>query len=366
MAHIVHVTETLATGVLAVISTLIEQQLADGHRVSLIGSSVRPDTNPDFRKKIPPAAQYIELPMQKEIGLRDLGDAIKLRRLLRSLNPDAIHLHSSKAGAIGRLASISMGCTTVYQPHGFAFLRRDVSDLKRHFYGFLEFLLGIFPSKIAACSAGEAAAAAKYLKWRTIDVIPNGIKFPDFAPRASTGSHKIVVGTCGRICPQKDPFFFAKVAQLCGVEFEFRWIGAGDYPDGEQALKAANVNCLGWRSNGDVPYELAQLDIYIQTSAWEGMPISVIEAMSAGLPVVVTDVAGNRDLVQSVAPDCVVRTPADMADQVRRLSLDSELRSRYGEALRRDARDKYGAERMCRRYESLYGVKAPRLAFERV
>lgn len=356
MATIVHVSDALGTGVVSVLVTLMRGQLANGHRVVLIGARVRPDTDPDLLEKIPRGVEFHELSMRKAIGPWDVADLFRLRSALKAYAPDAIHLHSSKAGAIGRIAALGLGANVVYQPHGFSFLRSDVGSPVRVLFGCIESVLGLLPGAIAACSEGEAAAARTYLGWREIKVIPNGISFAKIDRPKQDGERKFVVGTCGRICPQKDPFFFAKVASLCGDDYEFRWIGTGDFPEALEALRRSRVNVLGWRTNSQVPAELADLNLYIQTSAWEGMPISVIEAMASEIPVVVTDVPGNRDLIRPVAPENVVKSPDEMAQRIRTLRDNPDISARIAKQLKHEANAKYSAEQMCLAYEILYGT----------
>lgn len=354
MATIVHVSDALGTGVVSVVVTLMQSQIENGHEVFLIGSRVRPDTDPDLLEKLPNGVNFLELSMKKDIGLWDVRDCLALRRMLKDIAPDAVHLHSSKAGAIGRFAALGLGAQVIYQPHGFSFLRADVSKLSRVKFGVIEGILGLLPGHIAACSNGEAISSRPFLGWRKIDVIPNGIVFKNVDRREFGASSSFVVGTCGRVCIQKDPFFFAKVAELCGSDYEFRWIGTGDYPEAISALHKAGVDVLGWRTNAQVPKELSELDLYIQTSAWEGMPVAVIEAMASEMPVVVTNVPGNRDLVLPVSPENVVDTPEEMAERIKYLRRHVDEAKLIARNLRREAFEKYSAERMCRSYEELY------------
>lgn len=365
MGKIVHVSETLATGVLSIISALVTEQARAGHEVIVIGSSLRSDTPADWRARFPGSVRVIDFPMPQAIGLQDLSCALALRRLLKTIGPDALHLHSSKAGAIGRLAHWGLPGRVVYQPHGFSFLRVDVSRFKQSIFGAIEMVLALLPGQIVACSQGEALASRRFLAWRKVHVVPNGIALHGALNEAACvedtaltrGAATLpIVGTCGRISPQKRPEFFAEVARLLAGRCEFRWVGGGDHPEGEKALRAAGVMLLGWRTRDEVMKDLQVLDVYVQTSAWEGMPVSVMEAMACGLPCVVTDIPGNRDLVAPVDPDSVVDTPARMAERiVHWLEHPGEARV-FGQLLHREVDQNYTALAMSKRYEALYGV----------
>jgi glycosyltransferase involved in cell wall biosynthesis len=366
MSKIVHVSETLATGVLSIIATLMAEQVKAGHDVTLIGSSQRADTPADWRSRLPAAAHVIDLPMPQQIGWGDMHCAWALRQQLRAIRPDAIHLHSSKAGAIGRLASLGLPGQVIYQPHGFAFLRADVSGFKQVAFGVIEGLLALLPGKIVACSQGEADASRRFLAWREVHMVPNGIALGEAlgaraagqAPGPLSQGGLPVVGTCGRISPQKNPEFFAEVARLMAGRCEFRWIGGGDHPEGERALTQAGVHLLGWRTRDQVLADLQALDLYMQTSAWEGMPVSVMEAMACGLPSVVTRIPGNRDLIEPVDPASVVDTPAEMARRLQHW-IDHPLQAKaFGEALKKEVLCNYTAAAMSARYEVLYRLRA--------
>jgi glycosyltransferase involved in cell wall biosynthesis len=353
MARIVHVSESLATGVLSAICTLINAQVADGHEVTLLGSTKREDTLPAWRDDLPRGLRFIEVDMTREISPSTDIRAIKqIRGIFKRLKPDVIHLHSSKAGAVGRIASIGLGARVIYQPHGLAFLRQDISSKKQSIYKSVEAVLSLLPAVIVACSEGEALAARGALYKRRVRSIDNAIKLTHI-PRSSLSTTPIKIGTCGRISPQKDPAFFAEVAKLVGNKAEFTWIGDGE-DEQKAALTAAGIKVTGWCPRTEAIGHIADLTIYIQTSAWEGMPISVIEAMAAGLPVVATNIVGNRDLVVHGKTGMLASTPQEMASQLLKLIEYPKLISEYGHNAYVIAREKYAADTMVKRYYKVY------------
>ncbi|HEX3598431.1 MAG TPA: glycosyltransferase, partial [Polyangiaceae bacterium] len=282
MARIAHVSESLATGVLSVLSILTHAQTKDGHDVALFGSSLRDDTPPAWRTMLPGALRFVEVPMQREISpASDARGLLGLFRELRMYRPDVVHLHSSKAGALGRMAALPLKTRVVYQPHGIAYLRSDLSAPSRLAYRSLEGLLALLGGTVVACSEGERAALAPLVPRSRSVVVVNGVDFSD-VPRADPSAVRVRIGTCGRISPQKRPAFFAEVARNLSGHADFVWIGDGD--EGERdALVAAGVEVTGWCTRAEAQRHIASLQAYVQTSAWEGMPISVIEAMAAGL-----------------------------------------------------------------------------------
>jgi glycosyltransferase involved in cell wall biosynthesis len=357
MARIVHVSESLATGVLSVLATLAHAQTRDGHEVILLGSTLRADTPPAWREMLPKSLHFIHVPMVREI--RPWNDAQGIGRLwveLRRARPDVVHLHSSKAGALGRVAvaGLPRRARVVYQPHGLAYLRSDVSGASRRAYEGVERLLAMLGGTVVACSEGEREALASVVPASRRALVTNGIDLSNI-PQATLRATRLRIGTCGRVSPQKRPAFFAEVARELRDAADFVWIGDGD-AGGKDALRAAGVHVTGWCPREEAQRQIATLQVYVQTSAWEGMPISVIEAMAAGLPVVATDVVGNRDLLAGTSAGALVESPAGMIGALAEFVESLEKRERAGAAARELATRMYSADIMVRSFYRLYGV----------
>lgn len=358
MAKIVHVCESMAGGVLSVLTTLVNGQLRDGHEVVLIAALDRVEIPENWRAVFQDGLGFLELPMLREVNVReDVTAVLKLRAMLKRLSPDVVHLHSSKAGALGRVASCFLPAKVIYQPHGWAFLRRDVPASRAGLYLWAERLLALLPGTVVACSEGERAAAMARHFPKHVVTIENAISFDDIPLRRVPhgGRARPKIGTCARIAPQKNPGFFAAVANALRDVADFVWVGDGEAPLRSQ-LEDAGVLVTGWREKHAALSDMSDLDIYIQTSAWEGMPISVIEAMAIGLPVVATDIVGNNDLVQNGETGFLVQTPADMVDKLNVLIVDGALSSKLGEKGRQVALSQYSAATMLRNYYRVYGL----------
>ena len=355
MARIVHVSESLATGVLTVLSALVRAQTRDGHDVTLMGSQLRRDTPPAWRDELPLGLRFVDLPMQREIRPRDdLRGVVRLWKELHACKPDVVHLHSSKAGALGRVACLPSRATVVYQPHGLPYLRRDVSRTSRLTYEWIERLLSVLGGTVVACSEGERAALDGVVPRSRSAVVVNGIDL-SAVPLANVDAGRVRIGTSGRISSQKRPEFFAEVARRMRHAADFVWIGDGDEA-GKERLLHEGVHVTGWRTRDESLREISGLQVYIQTSAWEGMPVSVIEAMAAGLPIVATDVVGNRDLLANTSAGVLVETPEAMASALALLVESAHCRKVAGVAARERAQRLYSAETMVRTLYGIYGV----------
>ena len=357
MARIVHVAETLATGVLSVLTTLARGQLRDGHEVFLIGSRDRPETPENVERLLPSRLVFLDLPMAREISPReDLRAAQALRKQLASLRPEVIHLHSSKAGALGRIAAFGLGVRVVYQPHGLAYLRRDVSALRRGLFAAAEFALSLLGGTVAACSEGERQALRFVTRTRQTALVLNGIDLSTMPLRSTASAAQMPrVGTCGRIGAQKRPEFFAAVARALRGRCEFVWIGDGEAQQ-RRLLEDAGAHVTGWCSHQQARQRIADLTVYVQTSAWEGLPVSVIEAMAAGLPIVATDIVGNRDLLLGTNAGHLVHNEEQMVRALEELLNDPVRYAQSSAEAQRIAHQRYSSEAMVAAYYDLYGI----------
>lgn len=240
--------------------------------------------------------KLINLNMLREISLfQDYKAVLELRLELKKINPDIIHLHSSKAGVLGRIAAFLLfkKVKIFYTPHGYAFLRTDISKTtKKLYYAIEKSFQWFFGGTIIACGDTEFEIAKKI---GPAKLIRNGVNISDiyqhFIPQHNT---KLTIGILGRITAARNPQLFNEIA-LRFPQFNFIWIGDGEL---NHLITAPNVTITGWILDKRVVFEkLNSIDIYLQTSLWEGLPIAVLEAMVLEKPVIATNIIGNKDIV---------------------------------------------------------------------
>ncbi len=296
---VLHISETFAAGVYTYIKD-INQFFKDIPEVDsyVIYSGNRKDTDRDkFNTDFPKSTKLIEVSMTREISpLKDLKSIVKLFKEIRKIKPDVIHLHSSKAGVIGRIASKSCPSAKLYYtPNGYSFLREDVSNFRKNIYRFIEkYSNKIFGGVTIACGDTEFEYAKKM---GNAFLVRNGVEISSvykFKNYNESNKEAFFVGTMGRLSPQKNPSLFNEIA-LRLPNIHFIWIGDGELYN---QITAENVTITGWMEREKALENVNKFDLYIQTSLWEGLPFTIIEAMILEKPIVANNVIGNKDAVK--------------------------------------------------------------------
>lgn len=264
-----------------------------------IAYAVRRQTPENYRDYFDKRVKLIEV---KNFGrsinpTKDLKAFIEIRKIAKQVQPDIIHLHSSKAGALGRFAFNGKSIPLFYTPHGYSFLMKNHSALKRLIYRTVETVCGKRNCTTISCSEGEHQETLKLTKNATY--VSNGININDLQKMMdSVGEveeHPFTVFTLGRICYQKNPALFNQVAEaMPGVRF--LWIGNGEL---REELKAPNIEITGWVERKEALRRSLCGDVFLLTSLWEGLPISLLEALYMKKICVVSDVIGNRDVIEN-------------------------------------------------------------------
>ena len=299
---------------------------------------------------------------------RDLAGFLELVRLLRRERPDIVHVNSSKAGLLGRFAASVVGVPIrIFTVHGWAFAAH--SGLAAAFYRWADRLARPLTTVTVCVSEHDRSTGirAGTCTAEGAVVIRNGI-FLGGAPRARHERARPLLVSVGRLKAPKDFVTLARALALLPAG-SFEAVVVGDGPD-RPALEAElrrlgledSVQLAGERP--DVPDLLAAADVFVLSSRSEGLPVSVLEAMAAELPVVASSVGGLPELVVDGETGFLV-APGDaneLASALRRLIEDRDLRRRLGavglvraqtrfnlNASQRAHLELYAAELACRR-----------------
>lgn len=273
----------------------------------------------------------IEIIMTRELSFsQDLKSTSQLIKILKKIKPDIIHLHSSKASVLGRFAHIFLNkkCQVYYTPHGYSFVRKDISEYKRGFYKFIETTIAwLFGGVTIACGDTEYEMACKLGKSK---LVRNGVNIEDIIKYyKKSENQKLTIGIVGRITEARNPELFNSIA-LKYKNFNFLWIGDGNL---RNKITSPNIRITGWLlSERDVFKHLNTIDIYIQTSLWEGLPIAILEAMALKKPVMATNIIGNKDIVLHNETGFLFEENDDDLEKYFRLLEDEKIRKKMGEA----------------------------------
>lgn len=345
--RLLYVVESFATGVYSVIHDIATNLNPKEFEVKII-YSLRVETPADYEQEF---AQHnidlVHIPMGS--AKYYLSAIKKIKHVVAQYQPDVIHLHSSKAGFLGRLVTRKAKAQLFYSPHGFSFLRTDVNALSKRLFFYLEKGISRYrKSTFITVSAGEATQAQRL--GTDVQIINNFIDSSQIIPQAE--NEELFVAICGRITPARNPELFNAIAQRM-PQVHFKWIG-----DGEERAKltAPNIEVTGYLSRKEVLKILPSAAVYVQTSLWEGMPVAVLEAMSAAKPIVASNIIGNRDLIVSGSTG-ILCDPHDVdgfISHIEKLLASQEMRIRLGNAAREYVIENHDLHKAVTAYEELY------------
>lgn len=259
---------------------------------------------------------------------------------LRAVGPDLIHAHSAKAGALGRLAGWVLGIPVVYTVHGFAF-KAAAPARQRIIARMMEWLLAPLTARMICVAEAERGMADTLpIPPARIQVIHNGIA--DSSDHTTPGAPVRRIAMVARLAaPKRVDTLIRAFAQAALPDCEL--ILAGDGPQ-SAALRALADTLAPGRVHfygvvTDIPALLASAQIFALASDHEGFPLSVLEAMRAGMPIVASDLPGIRE--QLADGDCGVLIPGNdeqlwasiftelAANQERRETLGNRARARW-------------------------------------
>lgn len=286
--------------------------------------------------------------VRRPIGPRDVLGLLELVRLFRRERPDLVHLNSSKVGTLGRVAAaVARVPARLFTVHGWSFSPH--TGRAAVFYRGLERALA--PLATTVCVSAGDLAKAPWLNGRGV-VIPNAVDVQS-TPRATHDGGPPRIVSVGRLVNPKD-FRTLRRALLSLEPNGWRAFVAGDGPQRRHLEDLDGVELLGeW---DDVPRLLAEADVFVLPSRSEGMPISVLEAMAAGLPVAASAVGGVPEVVVDGETGFLVPPgdPEALAEALGRLLSEPELRRRMGEAGRRRAEALFDLPRFRQAHVELY------------
>ncbi len=331
---------------------------AQGHEVHVAFSPLRADAG--FLRELASLRGVRRFPIEMRTapGHDDLRALRRLKRYIQHMGPfDVIHGHSSKGGALARMAATWSRARRIYTPHALYTMNPELSPLKKKVYGAIEKLLAntITDSIILVSEEEHHHALEQGLPENKMRVIVNGVEARDEAELMQTrqrirqqlgiDENVPVLGFVGRLDEQKAPERFIELAARLLPRHptaRFVMLGAGEKETmirhliDEYGLK----NRVKLLTNASGEEFMPAFDLLLMTSRYEAMPYVLIEALAAHLPIVSTDVGGARTVIEDGVNGHIVPESDDisaMAELVSALLDDPDRLARYAGAAKRKA-----------------------------
>jgi glycosyltransferase involved in cell wall biosynthesis len=363
--HVLHVTQPTDGGVAVYVHGLIEDQVNRGWRVSL----ACPMGLLHEQGRTVGMASVYTWEAARTPGPSVVREVRNLRLLMRTLQPDMIHLHSSKAGLIGRLAAVGRGAPLLFQPHGWSF--DAVTGSMRLASRLWEGIGGRMCERIISVSEAERERGLRAGIRARIEVVLSGVptdvwrpdtsRKPRSAARAELGLPPGPLAVCvGRLCEQKgQDLLLAAWPHIIDRVPSAHLALVGDGTDTDRLEMPVETGVLLAGRQENVSTWLAAADVVVAPSRWEGLSLAVLEAMAAGRPVVATDVDGMREALGAMSGYVV--PPGDpmalIAPVVTRLQ-DTDLAAAEGNVASRRAAELFDVRRtydmLARLYQDVY------------
>jgi glycosyltransferase involved in cell wall biosynthesis len=359
--RIVHVVEPFVSGVATFVKLLTENLPHDQHIVIhgerqdiAAAAEVKKTFNSGNVRFIPWTFA------QRNISLRkDLAAFVELYHILRRLKQknlvDAVHLHSSKGGFLGRLACrLARIRNVVYTPNGAPFLQSG-KKLWVSLYKLFERIGNSLGGQVVCCSSSEQQVYEELgIPAVTIN---NGVPLTPvqhISIKPSSGQlNRFRIVTCARISAQKNPAMFNAIAAELEDNplFEFVWVGDGEE---RHLLTAKNIIVTGWLPEDEAREVVNSSEIYLSTSNFEGLSFSVLEALTFKKPVLLKDCVGNRDMVNKGLNGDLFDQSAEAVLKILQYYNNRKMLSVMGEHSRRFCRQEFDIRQTCNQYHNLY------------
>ncbi len=250
-----------------------------------------------------------------ENGKKIINNIKELRKIEKEIEPDIIHLHSSIAGGLGRIAFKGKKNKVIYTPHGYSFILMGKNTIKCKLYKIMEKILGKKNCITLTCCESEDEVARSLCK--NTAYIETGINLKEFTDNLDKIKHKknekFTVFTLGRACVQKQPELFNRIAELV-PNAKFLWIGNGEL---ENKLTAPNIEITGWKPRLEALTIAKSADAFILCSLGEAIAMSLIENMYIKKLCLVSNTMGNKSVIHDGENGYVCEKAEEYAKRIK-------------------------------------------------
>lgn len=313
-------------------------------------------------------ASVILIPMTREISIiKDLKSFVKIILYLKKNPPDVIHGHSAKGGVFSVLSGWLLNIPSIYTPHAFSYLSQV--RIKRKIALKIEKFLTLFNSYFLPSGEAERDRAIMEVGWRKKDILNiyyNSISLNRYTNNVNNNKKKVIT-TLARLTYQKNPLMFVNIAKnvlMNRDDVVFLIVGVGmGYTDEltESTKQFILLNGLEekiilkpWSSENEIEEILDQTDIYFSTSRFEGLPTVLLMAYNHEIPIVATNVDGNKDVVKHGITGYLSNDEKELENYLNILLTNSDLKVTLGQNGRTLLAEKFNIEKNIRVLEKSY------------
>ena len=369
--RILHITHATVGGVAEYIKLFFNNMDRDKYEIYLICPE-----NGKLKKDIEAMGINVyPVNINRDISIKDdIKSLIQISKLIKLIKPNLIHIHSTKAGILGKVAAFINGVPNIYNPHGWSF-SMDVCKIKKYIYALIERYTSLFCNSIINISEHEYELAKKYriCKENKLQIIHNGIDISKYKNKQFSKSiilkelgipeKSFIVGMVARISEAKDPFKFIRIAkEMCNNNDEIYFVLVGDGElknDIEQAIienKLENrVIITGWTE--EVEKYISIFDVGILTSRWEGFGLALVEYMASLKPVVSTNAGGIKDIIKDKYNGTLIDIHSNekkFINAIIELKEDKKLRTMYINNGKDMVEKEFNINKVIEEHEKLY------------
>ena len=303
----------------------------------------------------------------------DFGAISRIRRSIKHIKPDIIHIHGTRAGSLGRLAAIGLNIPVIYTEH----LWTQQFKLRNRFLTFLHYFANWFLDMFTTLNIAVSRAVKDFMiasnisRPNKIKVIYNGIKISSLEAKAFQSEKEFLIATCGTLNPHKGIQFLIKALPKIKNEFpgiRLEIIGDGLY----KRILLAEVKKLKIKDYvkftgfvKEVEKYLTHFDLYVQPSLSESFGLAILQAMSVGLPVVATNTGGIPEVVTDGKSGLLVEAanPGALSEAILFLLRNPKKAREMGKMAEKEAKLKFDLKDMIKELEKVYEETAESAPF---
>lgn len=286
---------------------------------------------------------------------------VKALKIVKNIKPDLIHCNATTASIVSAICGLATKTPVLYSVHGWPFTD-GISKPKQIFYKILDSIICILFKKITTETNYDKKQGLKVMPWlkNKIIAVPNGISdIKEEYMKTGFSTEDLKIAMIARFCPQKDPYTLIQaVGELNNEGYNVKLDLYGYGQEEEQVLEEIkkfgtdNIKHCGSISD-DLPI-FKNYDIYSLISNWEGLPISIIEAMAVGLPVLISDICGNSELIENNGYLIPRKNVNILKEKIKYLYNNRSLLRDFGQNSRRLYEKEFEASVMVARILDLY------------